>query len=73
MNLQWKLSFEATKYIYHLYQALLYGQLNFDGLLDLNHILLRNHTQPLEQPFFADGCQLIRHGLAHFFLKDGEK
>jgi hypothetical protein len=45
-------------------------QLDFDGFLDLAHILLRKNAGSSKKPFLADCRQLICHGLAFFSFKD---
>ena len=45
-------------------------QLYLDGLLNLAHILLGKNAGSSEKPLFANGRQLIRHGLAFLSFKD---
>ena len=48
-------------------------QLYLDGLLNLAHIFLIENSCALKKPCFADGRQLIRHGLALFTFKEHQR
>jgi hypothetical protein len=47
-------------------------QLNFDGFLDLVHILPRESAGAPKKPCLAHGRQLICHGFAFFAFKNHE-